>query len=78
VEYVTIERFPLIDSNQNKLGYTFRYHGFCTLLGDRIFMIDFESRQNNEITFSILTPQHRTPKRFLYGILNGVASISFR
>lgn len=78
VQYVTIERFPLIDNNQNKLGYTFRYHGLCTLLGDRIFMIDFESRQNNEITFSILTPQHRTPKRFLYGILNGVASSSFR
>ncbi|EXE88959.1 transcriptional regulator, XRE family [Acinetobacter baumannii 532279] len=77
VQYVTIERFPLLDDN-SKLGYSFKYHGFCFLLGDRIFMMDFEGKQNNEITFSILIPQHRIPKRFLYGIVSGVASTSYR
>lgn len=77
VQYVTVERFPLLDG-ANKAGYSFTYHGFCYLLGDRIFMVDFEGRQKNEMTFSVLTPQHRRPIRFLYGVVTGVASSSFR
>lgn len=77
VQYTTIERFPLLDGS-GKIGYSFNYHGFCFLLGDRLFMVDFEGKQRNEITFSILTPQHRRPIRFLYGIVSGVASSSFR
>ncbi|RQR51656.1 XRE family transcriptional regulator [Burkholderia sp. Bp9140] len=77
VEYVTVERFPLQGSERG-VGYSFTYHGFCFLLGDRIFMIDFEGRQKNEMTFSVLTPQHRRPIRYLYGLLTGVASSSFR
>lgn len=77
VQYVTIERFPLLDGS-GKIGYSFTYHGFCLLLGDRIFLVDFEGKQRNEITFSILTPQHRRPIRFLYGLVTGVASSSFR
>ena len=48
------------------------------MLGDRIFMIDMEEKQYNEMTFSILTTQHRRPIRFLYGIVSGIASTSFR
>lgn len=77
VQYVTVERFPLLDGS-GKIGCSFTYHGFCLLLGDRIFMIDFESKQRNEITCSILTPQHRRPIRFLYGLITGVASTSYR
>ncbi|WP_269502694.1 helix-turn-helix domain-containing protein [Burkholderia sp. IMCC1007] len=77
VQYVTVERFPLLDQD-GKVGYSFKYHGFCFLMGDRIFMIDFEGRQKNEMTFSVLTPQHRRPIRFLYGVVTGVASSSFR
>ncbi|SAL53664.1 hypothetical protein AWB69_05657 [Caballeronia udeis] len=77
IRYVTVERFPLQEST-HKVGYSFTYHGFCFLLGDRIFMIDFEGRQRNEMTFSVLTPQHRRPIRFLYGVVTGVASSSFR
>jgi transcriptional regulator with XRE-family HTH domain len=77
VEYVTVERFPL-QGNARGVGYSFTYHGFCFLLGDRIFMIDFEGRQKNEMTFSVLTPQRRRPIRYLYGLLTGVASSSFR
>lgn len=77
VQYVTVERFPLRDGS-GKIGYSFTYHGFCLLLGDRLFMVDFEGKQRNEMTFSILTPQHRRPIRFLYGLVTGVASSSFR
>lgn len=75
--YVTVERFPLQDGS-GKPGYTFTYHGFCLLLGDRIFLVDSESKQRNELTFSILTPQHRRPNRFFYGLYSAVASSSFR
>jgi len=41
-------------------------------------MVDFEGKHRNEITFSILTPQHRRPIRFLHGLVTGVASSSYR
>ncbi|QNE50934.1 MULTISPECIES: helix-turn-helix transcriptional regulator [Enterobacteriaceae] len=77
VEYSTIERFPLM-GHPGKTGYVFRYNGFCFMLGDRIFMIDSEQKQNNEMTFTILTPQYRRPVRYLHGIITGIASTSFR
>ncbi|WP_321791806.1 XRE family transcriptional regulator [Caballeronia sp. J97] len=75
--YVTIERFPLLDGSARS-GYTFTYHGFCLALGDRLFLIDSESKQRNEVTLSILTQQPRRPIRFLYGIYSAVASSSYR
>lgn len=77
IEYATIERFPLM-GQPRKTGYVFRYNGFCFMLGDRIFMIDSEQKQNNEMTFTILTPQYRRPVRYLHGIITGIASSSFR
>lgn len=75
--YATVERFPLLDES-GKPGYTFTYHGFCMLLGDRIFLIDSESKQRNEVTLSILNQQHRRPNRFFYGLYTAVASSSYR
>ncbi|WP_228146007.1 helix-turn-helix domain-containing protein [Acinetobacter sp. ANC 4558] len=77
VQYVTIEHFPDLN-NCKKNAFKFRYDGFCFMLGGRIFMVDMEEKQYNEMTFSILTTQHRYPIRFLYGILSGIASTSFR
>jgi transcriptional regulator with XRE-family HTH domain len=77
VQHVTIERFPNLDGSGNT-QYSFAYYGFCMLLGDRIFMVDFEGVQRDEITFSILIPQHRRPIRYLHGLVTGVASSSFR
>ncbi|MEJ5151332.1 helix-turn-helix domain-containing protein [Comamonas sp. MYb396] len=76
--YRTVERFPMSNGLGGSSWFSFVYHGFCVLLGDRMFMLDFESKQKNELTFSVLTPQHRTPARFLYGLVTGVASTSFR
>ncbi|SEF34960.1 helix-turn-helix transcriptional regulator [Variovorax sp. NFACC27] len=76
-QYVTVERFPELDGGA-RTAFSFVYRGFCTLMGDRIFMVDFESKQRNELTFTVLTPQHRTPVRFLFGVVTGVAATSYR
>ncbi|MCB6184439.1 helix-turn-helix transcriptional regulator [Leeia sp. TBRC 13508] len=77
IQHTTTERFPKLDGS-GKIGYTFSYHGFCFLFGDRIFLVDFEGDQKNEMTFSILVPQHRKPLRFVYGTLSGIAATTFR
>jgi len=77
VEYVTVERFPL-QEGEGKGHYSFFYTGMCYMLGNRVFLVDFERRQRNEMTMAILMPQHRTPMKYLYGLLSGVASSTFR
>lgn len=77
-QYVTIERFPMSNATGGTSFFTFVFRGYCMLAGDRLFFMDFEDRLRNELTFTVLTPQHRTPPRFLYGLLTGVASTSFR
>jgi len=76
-QHIYIERFPATDGKR-KNQYVFRYHGLCAFLGDRIFLVDSERIQKNEMTFSILTPSHRSTVRFLYGLIAGVAATSFR
>lgn len=76
-QFVTIERFPALDGS-GKLGCAFRYSGFCFLVGERLFMMDFEGDKNNEMTFTTLVPQPRTPIKLMHGILNGVAATSYR
>lgn len=76
-QHVYVERFPARDGKFRN-EYTARYHGLCVLLGDRIFLVDSERIQKNEMTSSILTPVHRNTVRFLYGLIAGVAATSFR
>lgn len=76
-QHVCIERFPATDGKR-KSQYLFRYHGLCVFLGDRMFLVDSERIQKNEMTFSILTPSHRNTIRLLYGLISGVAATSFR
>ncbi len=77
VEYLTVERFPLPEG-EDRGHYSFFYSGMCYMLGNRIFMVDYERRQRNEMTMGILMPQHRTPVKYLYGLLSGVAASTFR
>ena len=72
-----IERFPSYDDPQ-KNDYTFKYHGLTTLLGERLIMIDFETIQKNEMTYSILVPSHRNKMQFLFGITTGIAATLHR
>ena len=76
-QYVTVERFPPVEGAR-ATGFSFVFRGICIMLGDRLFMIDAERRHKNELTFSILVPQHRTPARFLYGVFTGVVSTASR
>lgn len=77
VEHLTIERFPL-PAQEGTGQYTFLYSGVCYLLGNRIFLVDYERRQHNEMTMAVLMPQNRTPIKYLYGFLTGVAATAFR
>ncbi len=77
LQHTYVERFPSYD-NPNLTAYTFRYHGFVLPLEGRIFSIDFESVQRNELTFSILSSVQRSTKRFMFGITSGIAATMFR
>jgi transcriptional regulator with XRE-family HTH domain len=72
-----VERFPSYD-NPSKTEYVFKYHGFTFPIEDRIFCIDFESVQCNEMTFGIYSPVQRNAKQFMFGVVSGVAATMFR
>lgn len=77
LSYRCIERFQDLD-RPNRTAYRFRYEGLCTIIEDRLYLMDIENRQLNEMTFTILTPVVRKPLRFLFGTLMGIAATSFR
>jgi transcriptional regulator with XRE-family HTH domain len=77
IQYETVERFQDMDS-PHRTAYRFRYQGLCFSLEDRIFLIDAEVRQHNEMTFSVLMPIVRKPQRFLFGLTVGIAATAFR
>ena len=72
-----IERFPSYD-NPRKTEYVFKYHGFTFPIEDRLFCIDFETVQRNEMTFGIFSPVQRNAKQFMFGVVSGVAATMFR
>ncbi len=59
-----VERFPSYD-DPSRIEYIFKYHGFTFPVDDRVFTIDFETVQ-------------RSAKRFMFGIVSGVAATMFR
>jgi transcriptional regulator with XRE-family HTH domain len=76
-QHYYVEHFPSYD-DPRKLGYVFRYHGFTFFLEGRIFAIDFEAEQKNEITFSNFAPVKRSMTRFMFGVASGIAATMFR
>lgn len=74
VRYVTVEYMPASDENES---CRFSYRGVCYLMGSRIFMADYEHRQLNEMTSTILMPQFRTPIRYMFGLLTGIAANAY-
>jgi hypothetical protein len=77
LQHYYIERFPNLE-NDNKIDFVFKYHGFTIPLGDRLFTLDFEAVQKNEMTFGIYAPVHRSSKSFLMGITSGIAETMLR
>lgn len=72
-----VERFPAYDT-PGKADYVFKYHGMTMPLAGRIFAIDYESAQRNELTMSIFASQDRSSRRYLFGVTNGIAATMLR
>jgi len=77
LQHVYIERFPNLD-DAAKTAYKFKYHGFVLPIERRIFTLDFETEQRNEMTFGIYSPIRRSSKSFLLGITSGIAATMYR
>jgi hypothetical protein len=77
LQHAYVERFPNYD-RPGETAYTFKYHGFVAPIEGRIFTVDFESAQRNEMTFGILSVVQRNSKRFMLGITSGIAATMFR
>lgn len=77
LQHTYVERFPSHDA-PDKTAYTFKYHGFVLPIQGRIFTVDFETAQRNEMTFGIFTSVQRNSKRFMMGITSGIAATMFR
>jgi transcriptional regulator with XRE-family HTH domain len=76
-QHYYIERFPSYDS-PDKIDYVFKYHGFVFSVAGRIFTVDFEGIQKNEMTFGVFAPVQRSAKKFMFGIASGIAATMFR
>lgn len=74
IRHVTVEHMPSSDENA---ACRFSYRGICYLMGNRVFMSDYEHRQLNEMTSTILMPQFRTPIRYMFGLLLGIAANAY-
>ncbi|WP_435609773.1 helix-turn-helix domain-containing protein [Pseudomonas knackmussii] len=72
-----LERFPSLDGT-GKMDYHFKYHGLSFLISGRIFSIDFETIQKNEITFSNLAAVSRNSKKYIFGVTSGIAATMMR
>lgn len=72
-----VERFPNQDGS-GKIDYHFKYHGLTFLIAGRIFSIDFETIQKNELTFSNLAAVSRNAKKYVFGVTSGIAATMVR
>jgi transcriptional regulator with XRE-family HTH domain len=77
LQHYYIERF-LSYERPSKTEYVFKYHGFVMPIAGRVFTVDFESIQRNELTFGIFAPVQRNRKKFMFGIGGGIAATMFR
>ena len=77
IQHYYVERFPSYDA-PSRIDYTFKYHGFLFPIADRLFSVDFEAIQRNEITTAIYAPVRRNSTKFLFGIATGIAATMFR
>jgi transcriptional regulator with XRE-family HTH domain len=59
LQHYYIERFPSHD-DPTKTEYVFKYYGFVFPVAGRLFTVDFEGIQNNEMTFGVFAPVKRS------------------
>jgi hypothetical protein len=71
--YSNYEAFPS-SADPRHIEFTFRYSGVVLGIAGRLYLMDFERLQANELTFSIFAPVLRKPMRFLVGVTSGIAA----
>lgn len=69
------ERFERVPHRAN-LGesYRFKYLGGAFYLNDRIFLVDYETTSNSEITQTVLFPAYKRKVKRLNGLILGVSA----
>ncbi|MDR3483267.1 MAG: helix-turn-helix transcriptional regulator [Burkholderiaceae bacterium] len=72
VYYARYERFPQ-DANLGE-DYRMKYLGCAFYLNDRIFLVDYESLSEGEITQTVLFPDYKKKLQRLSGLMLGVSS----
>lgn len=72
-----LERFPNLDGS-GKIDYVFKYHGLSFHIAGRLFSIDFETIQKNEMTFSNLASISRNSRKYIFGVTSGIAATMVR
>lgn len=77
LQHVYVERFPNPDDH-TKTAYKFKYHGFVLPIEGRIFTLDFETKQRNEMTFGIYSQIQRNTRSLMLGITTGIAATMYR
>ncbi|WP_420006367.1 helix-turn-helix transcriptional regulator [Arenibacterium sp. LLYu02] len=77
LQHVYVERFPNPD-NPKRTAYRFKYHGFVLPIEGRVFTLDFETEQRNEMTFGIYSQILRNTKSMMLGITSGIAANMYR
>ena len=68
-----IEGVPSRGSPANT-AYIFKHHGFAFPIQVRLFTMDFEMAQRNEMTFGIFSKAQRSAERFMLGIVSELAA----
>ena len=77
LQHAYVEHFPNRDEPE-KTAYSFKYHGFVLPIEGRLFTVDFETSQQNEMTFGIYSTVQRSARRFIFGITAGIAATMYR
>lgn len=77
LQHTYVEHFQSRDE-PGRTAYTFKYHGFVLPIEGRLFTVDFETVQRNEMTFGIYSSVQRSAKRFMFGISSGIAATMYR
>jgi DNA-binding phage protein len=72
-----IERFPN-ESKRRAAEFVFKYHGFTFPIEGRIFTVDFEGAQHNEMTLGIYSLVKRSCRQLVFGIGTGIAANMLR
>ncbi len=74
--YTRVER--LSRENSSERGFRCRYNGMAFFLGGRLFLLDYESLTQNEISQTILFPTYKSRTTYLTGLKLGAAAESRR